>query len=355
MLNEPLIPGLPLDDWPAWARLMFWLWVAVLGAAVGSFLNVVIYRLPRGMSLVRPGSRCPACGHAIRPRDNLPVAGWLLLRGRCRDCGAAISARYPLVEALVALLFIGLGLLYWYGRESIFPHPLAAPAGGTLDSERRLAGQWAYHLMLVVYLLAAAGMRYDRQSMPRMFLATGTVFAFLLPCLCPWLRPLASGFASPNSGGQEAVFGGLAGAVTGWVVGWLRCGVLPRSIAVGESSPSDPRLYVLVGVVLGWQAVLAVAALAALVALVMALLGRAYRPLLELSDEIPLLMSTLAILAGWRWGAELLDQLGVGRWPMALLCLLSIALISAAARYVHGVRLDARSSNKSTRKRRSNH
>jgi leader peptidase (prepilin peptidase)/N-methyltransferase len=76
-----------------------------VGLAVGSFLNVVIYRLPRGESLVRPGSGCPACGTPIRPYDNVPVVSWLLLRGRCRRCGARIPARYPLVEA-------GTGALY---------------------------------------------------------------------------------------------------------------------------------------------------------------------------------------------------------------------------------------------------
>ena len=67
----------------------------VFGATIGSFLNVVAYRLPRHESLVRPGSRCPGCGTAIKPYDNLPVIGWLLLRGRCRGCRTAISPRYP--------------------------------------------------------------------------------------------------------------------------------------------------------------------------------------------------------------------------------------------------------------------
>jgi leader peptidase (prepilin peptidase) / N-methyltransferase len=80
--------------------------VAVLGLAVGSFLNVVIYRVPRGESVVTPGSRCPACGHPIRARHNVPVLSWILLRGRCADCAAAISARYPLVELGTALLFV---------------------------------------------------------------------------------------------------------------------------------------------------------------------------------------------------------------------------------------------------------
>ena len=80
--------------------------VGLLGLAVGSFLNVVIYRIPRGESLVRPGSHCPHCGNEVRSRHNVPVLGWLLLRGRCADCAAPISARYPLVEAGTALLFV---------------------------------------------------------------------------------------------------------------------------------------------------------------------------------------------------------------------------------------------------------
>jgi len=74
--------------------------IALLGLCLGSFLNVVIWRLPRGESLVRPGSRCPACGVPLRRRDNLPLLGWLLLRGHCRGCAAPISPRYPVVELL---------------------------------------------------------------------------------------------------------------------------------------------------------------------------------------------------------------------------------------------------------------
>ena len=95
------------------ARSAPWLtlaWIAAMGGCIGSFLNVVIYRLPAGKSLVHPGSRCPKCDHAIRARDNIPVISWLALRGRCRDCGATIAARYPLVEATVAAMF---ALLWW--------------------------------------------------------------------------------------------------------------------------------------------------------------------------------------------------------------------------------------------------
>jgi len=77
---------------------------AVGGLVAGSFLNVVIARLPDGRSLIRPSSHCPNCGTPVRPYDNVPVVSWLLLRGRCRSCGESISARYPLVEGLTAVL-----------------------------------------------------------------------------------------------------------------------------------------------------------------------------------------------------------------------------------------------------------
>ncbi|GGB94086.1 prepilin peptidase [Cellulomonas carbonis] len=83
----------------------------VLGLLVGSFLNVVVWRVPRGESVVSPPSACPRCGTRIRPWDNVPVVSWLVLRGRCRDCGAPIAARYPLVEAGTAVVF---GLVAWH-------------------------------------------------------------------------------------------------------------------------------------------------------------------------------------------------------------------------------------------------
>ncbi|MGL3200652.1 MULTISPECIES: prepilin peptidase [Curtobacterium] len=79
---------------------------AVLGLVVGSFLNVVVHRVPAGLSVVAPASSCPRCGHDIRARDNVPVVSWVLLRGRCRDCSTRISARYPLVESATAVLFL---------------------------------------------------------------------------------------------------------------------------------------------------------------------------------------------------------------------------------------------------------
>ncbi|GAA2572105.1 A24 family peptidase [Winogradskya consettensis] len=89
----------------------------LLGLAVGSFLNVVIYRVPRGESLVRPGSHCPNCGNEVRNRHNIPVFGWLMLRGRCADCKTHISARYPLVEAGTAALFVAVAAKFGWSWE----------------------------------------------------------------------------------------------------------------------------------------------------------------------------------------------------------------------------------------------
>lgn len=96
---------------------------ALFGLVVGSFLNVVAYRVPAGISVVRPPSACPKCGHPIRPRDNVPVVSWLLLRGRCRDCGEPISPRYPLVETVTAALFFAVP--YAVGVSWVIPAYLA--------------------------------------------------------------------------------------------------------------------------------------------------------------------------------------------------------------------------------------
>ena len=105
------IPVLLLKSWhgstlPRDRSWIFAAWFLFLGGAVGSFLNVVVYRLPAGMSISWPGSHCPRCNHPIRAYDNFPVLAWFWLRGRCRDCREPISFRYPLVGAVTAGLFL---------------------------------------------------------------------------------------------------------------------------------------------------------------------------------------------------------------------------------------------------------
>lgn len=157
--------------------VLFQVWWFVLGAVLGSFLNVVIYRLPRKENLIWPGSHCPSCGHLIRWYDNLPVLSWLLLRGHCRDCSATISPRYPAVEALAALTVGGLAFAVSGGRW------------GTVLS----AGQGAWYtvffspaiLNLLIYaaffltLMAAAAIAWDRATCPTLLWLPAWVLTLL--------------------------------------------------------------------------------------------------------------------------------------------------------------------------------
>ena len=100
----------------------------LLGLMIGSFLNVVIWRVPRGESVVRPPSHCPHCDHQLAPLDNIPLLSWLALRGRCRHCGGPISARYPAVELTTGVLFAALALKF--GADSVLPAYLYLAAVG---------------------------------------------------------------------------------------------------------------------------------------------------------------------------------------------------------------------------------
>src|SRR5690554_2496055 len=105
--------------------------LGILGLLIGSFLNVVVWRLPRGESLSQPGSTCPKCGHAIRWYDNVPVVSWLALRGRCRDCAELISPRYPLVELVTGVAFAAVA--WWVSSQSsLLEHVEASTAWSTL-------------------------------------------------------------------------------------------------------------------------------------------------------------------------------------------------------------------------------
>jgi leader peptidase (prepilin peptidase)/N-methyltransferase len=116
------------------------LFCGIFGLMIGSFLNVVIWRVPRGESVVSPPSACPQCGKKIRPRDNIPVLGWLVLRGKCRDCGNPISARYPLVEFGTGVLFAAVAARF--GFDAALPAFLYLAAVGIalalidLDTQR---------------------------------------------------------------------------------------------------------------------------------------------------------------------------------------------------------------------------
>ncbi|MFN2617400.1 MAG: A24 family peptidase [Thermoleophilaceae bacterium] len=154
--------------------------VGVLGALIGSFLNVVIHRLPLGESLVSPRSRCPGCQATISPRDNVPVLSWLALRGRCRGCGAHISARYPLVEALTVFAFVGVALARGLNPELALSLPFTAMliAVAGIDLDHRIVPN---RILLPAAVWAVAGSALIRpDALPELLVAGAAAFTFLL-------------------------------------------------------------------------------------------------------------------------------------------------------------------------------
>jgi leader peptidase (prepilin peptidase)/N-methyltransferase len=154
--------------------------VGLLGAAIGSFLNVVVYRLPRGESLVSPGSRCPSCQTPIAFYDNVPVVSWLVLRGRCRDCGEPISVRYPLIELGTGLAFAAVALVRGVDVDLIVELPfvavLVAVAG--IDLEHRIVPNKIV-VPAAVWAVAGAAIAHPG-DLPELLIAGAGAFLFLL-------------------------------------------------------------------------------------------------------------------------------------------------------------------------------
>jgi leader peptidase (prepilin peptidase)/N-methyltransferase len=183
----------------------------LLGLAVGSFLNVVIYRVPRDESLVRPGSHCPHCSSAIRNRHNVPVLGWLMLRGRCADCAAPISVRYPLVEAGTAALFVAVAAKFGYSWE--------LPA----------------YLYLAAVSIALAAIDIDLMRLPDKIVLPSYAVAPLL---------LLPAVIAEHS--WDAAVRGLIAAALLYAGYWILA-VLPKGMGGG-----DVKLAPLLGLYLGW-------------------------------------------------------------------------------------------------------
>lgn len=186
---------------------------AVLGLCVGSFLNVVVWRVPRHESVVSPPSHCPACDTEIRPRDNVPVLSWLLLRGRCRTCGVHISARYPLVEAGTGLLWAALA--WRFGADWALPAYLVLGAGlvalALIDLDTfLLPNRIVYPLTVaVVALLAAAAIAGDDVGHLGRALVGGAA-AFTVFLVLHLVSPRGMGF-----GDVKLAF--VLGVALGWV------------------------------------------------------------------------------------------------------------------------------------------
>jgi leader peptidase (prepilin peptidase)/N-methyltransferase len=206
--------------------------VAAVGAVIGSFLNVVIHRVPREESIVFPNSRCPSCGTAIRPYDNVPILSWLILRGRCRSCRAPISARYPAVEALTAALFA----LTFCLRSGL---TLALP----------------FDLVFVAVIVALAFIDAEHMILPNVITYPGLAFALLARAVVPNLYGvgfLSGGALAGWPAWGVSLVGALVGALVGggslWLFGWL----WERLRGVEAMGLGDVKMMFMVGAFLGW-------------------------------------------------------------------------------------------------------
>ncbi len=246
-------------------------WFFVFGAAVGSFLNVVVYRTPRGASLVRNASACPKCNTVIAGRDNIPILGWLWLKGRCRSCQLPISIRYPVVEALVGLIF----LVFFFAEllsgglnlPERTPNSYAGVVWIIFYTKWDLVGLYLFHCLLLIALLTWSLISYDGQRVPfrsiimTYILATVPVMIWPGLLLVSW-EPDESGLWKPTvidaiaAIGLGSLIGGVVACGASLLLNWKRTSPGPRidrEFVAGAS---------LVGAMLGWQAALSVVALA---------------------------------------------------------------------------------------------
>lgn len=333
-----------------WLYLFFAL-LFVLGCVVGSFLNVVVYRLPRGKNLGWPSSRCGACLTAIASSDNVPLLSYWKLGGRCRACGATFSMRYFAVELLTGVAFV----LVYYLEIGVNVHGLPAWHGGGLWALRAgqfPVGSWGYfagHAALVALLISATGILLDTGDLPLSLGVAGAIIGLWWAVLYPWPEP-----ALPYARSNELVVGFMpwpawpgvrAGLLTA-LVGLL----LPQAVlrlvnaahrrAVGRAVLGDagPVLLLMTGGFLGWQPL--VVALG--VSLVLAhpltrALGSARR-----GFPLALLIAVVAAWLGWSWLAPLARPwlFDVSTAPLVLAAL-TVALVALGVALRHPVTASA--------------
>ncbi len=284
-------------------HLIYGVGLFVVGTVVGSFLNVCIYRIPWEKSVIWPGSHCFRCLHAIESRDNVPIFGWLFLRGACRNCRAPISIRYPAIELLVGLLFLGVYLV-----DGVLPREY-------VRDDLTLMMKVLYHVILVALLVAVTFIDADLTIVPASITNLGIVLGLTIGAAFPEIRPEPS-HASTHLGG---LWVGLKGLFVGAaLIGTIRTlGTIAfRREAMGIG---DIHILAMIGAFLGWQVAAVTPFLAACVGLVPALWkltiflakwisGRKYNS----SDrEIPfgpyLSVAALILMMAWPWA-----------WPGAL-------------------------------------
>lgn len=282
-------------------RWMIAAWFLFVGGCVGSFLNVVVYRLPAGMSISWPGSHCPRCNHTIRAYDNIPVLAWLWLRGRCRDCHARISLRYPLVEAVVAILFLLLLVVevFHYGQNL----PVRIPQEQHSYPLTQTVCICLVHLGLLCTLISAGLIRWDGKRPLRWLFVPLLLVGLLAPPIWPWLHPWPAGpgvAESPWGGVVDSLLGLGTALLLGRIAEWLG----ERFSAIGKPGNQVLGEALVIGVVLGWQAVLVLVPLA-------------------------MLLEELSRIAALRWRLARRFVAAVWMTPLALFWILNWARLAA--------------------------
>jgi leader peptidase (prepilin peptidase)/N-methyltransferase len=212
--------------------------MAVLGAMIGSFLNVVIHRLPLEQSIIFPNSTCPKCRNPIKPYDNIPILSFLALRGRCRSCGARISARYPAVEALTAALFAA---VTWHDGLSF---------------------ALAFDLAFTASLVALVFIDAEHMILPNVITYPGMIFALVARLFVPYLAGpahfedlphLVSILPAKLPLGVVSLIGGLIGALAGGGSLWLMGFLWEKVRGVEAMGFGDVKMMLMVGAYLGWR------------------------------------------------------------------------------------------------------
>jgi len=222
-----------------------WIWFVIIfafGSCVGSFLNVVVFRLPRDKSLIRPPSACPACGRPIRFYDNIPLISWMILGAKCRYCKSPISPRYFIIELLTALLFTGLFILYF--RTGLYPGLSSFLEGGWYV--------YLVHIVLLAALIAASAIDLELWVIPVSICWFVTAVGLIGSGIAPYVvgaEKISQNLLLPSTSDiflKEVTIGSLsAGALTGLAISWvlLATGVFKRSYECDDSedSPNKPE------------------------------------------------------------------------------------------------------------------
>ena len=304
---------------------MIGVWIALLGAFFGSFMNVVIYRLPAGKRLAHPGSTCPFCGHGVRWFDNIPVLSWLALRGRCRDCKRSIAGRYPFVEALVGAMFLWLVLAEVHSNGTTLPHLHNTRQPGAEESALWIG--YAYRLLMMCTLLCAVLIEYDGRCPPLKLYWPALLVGLCLPLWMPTVRPVAAWVRVPDPSQYTAVASasmsgsvadGLYGVCIGFLVG-LFVAIGSRNLNAALALPLN---FAILGVFLGWQSTILLAASVAGVCLVKDLLASSWAICRRLPDSAILLALTFLYILNWSRLAKTIGFL-VSPEPLAMASVLA--------------------------------